>query len=58
MRPPGARSSTSSVLEEVRALPGVRDAAYATGLPMAMRGGIWAVTLTGEEACAMTARTA
>ncbi|HEX3554521.1 MAG TPA: ABC transporter permease [Thermoanaerobaculia bacterium] len=38
-----------SVLEEVRALPGVRDAAYTTGLPMAMRGGIWPVSLTGEE---------
>jgi putative ABC transport system permease protein len=37
------------VLEEVRALPGVRDAAYVTGLPMAMRGGIWGVTLPGRE---------
>jgi predicted permease len=37
------------VLQEVRALPGVRDAAYVTGLPMAMRGGIWPVTLKGEE---------
>lgn len=37
------------VLEEVRALPGVRNAAYVTGLPMAMRGGIWPVSLTGEE---------
>ena len=38
------------VLEEVRALPGVRDAAYATGLPMAMRGGIWGAFLPGREA--------
>lgn len=30
-------------------MPGVRDAAYATGLPMSMRGGIWPVSLTGEE---------
>jgi predicted permease len=37
------------VLQEVRALPGVRSAAYVTGLPMAMRGGIWPVSLTGEE---------
>lgn len=37
------------VLEDVRALPGVRSAAYATGLPMAMRGGIWPASLPGEE---------
>jgi predicted permease len=37
------------VLREVRALPGVQEAAYATGLPMSMRGGIWPVSLTGEE---------
>jgi predicted permease len=40
------------VLEEVRALPGVRSAAYVTGLPMSHRGGIWPVSLTGEEALA------
>jgi len=33
----------------VRALPGVRGAAYVTGLPMAMRGGIWPLSTTGEE---------
>jgi predicted permease len=38
------------VLQEVRALPGVRNAAYVTGLPMEMRGGIWPVALPGEEA--------
>ncbi len=37
------------VLEEVRALPGVRDAAYVTGLPMVMRGGIWGAFLPGRE---------
>jgi predicted permease len=37
------------VLGEVRALPGVRDAAFATGLPMAMRGGIWGVTIAGQD---------
>jgi predicted permease len=37
------------VLEQVRALPGVRSAAYVTGLPMSHRGGIWPVSLTGEE---------
>ncbi|HEX6534178.1 MAG TPA: ABC transporter permease [Gemmatimonadaceae bacterium] len=37
------------VLRDVRALPGVRDAAYVTGLPMRMRGGIWPVTIGGGE---------
>jgi predicted permease len=37
------------VLAEVRALPGVERAAYITGLPMAMRGGIWPAGVTGEE---------
>jgi len=37
------------VLREVRALPEVRDAAFVTGLPMVMRGGIWPVSLAGEE---------
>jgi len=36
------------VLDEVRALPGVKRAAYVTGLPMAMRGGIWKATVAGE----------
>src|SRR6185295_8544485 len=40
------------VLQEVRALPGVRSAAYATGLPMAMRGGIWGASLPGQESLA------
>jgi predicted permease len=36
------------VLSEVRVLPGVSAAAYITGLPMVMRGGIWGVTVPGE----------
>jgi putative ABC transport system permease protein len=36
------------VLERTRALPGVTHAAYASFLPMAMGGGIWPVTITGE----------
>ena len=37
------------VLDDVRALPGVQSAAYITGLPMEMRGGIWPVAMPGEE---------
>jgi putative ABC transport system permease protein len=37
------------VLDDVRALPGVASAAYATGLPMDMRGGIWPVQMAGGE---------
>ena len=36
------------VLEGVRALPGVQGAAYMTGLPMVMKGGIWPATLVGD----------
>lgn len=32
------------VITDIRALPGVRNAAYITGLPMVMRGRIWGVT--------------
>lgn len=32
-----------SVIADARALPGVRNAAYITGLPMVMRGRIWGV---------------
>src|SRR5262249_54525898 len=35
------------VLAGVRALPGVQGAAYVTGLPMSMTGGIWQVTPQG-----------
>jgi predicted permease len=36
------------VLSEVRALPDVASAGYASGLPMVMRGGIWGVAVEGE----------
>jgi putative ABC transport system permease protein len=35
------------VLEDVRALPGVTAAAYITGLPLAMRGMVWSVSIPG-----------
>ncbi len=37
------------VLEAVQALPGVESAAYVSGLPMVQRGGIWPISLGGEE---------
>jgi predicted permease len=37
------------VLTEVRRLPGVRAAAYTTGLPMVMTGGIWRAVVPGQE---------
>ncbi len=36
------------VLSNVRALPGVRRAAFISFLPMVMRGGIWPVTVNGH----------
>jgi putative ABC transport system permease protein len=36
------------VLDEVRALPGVTAAAYITGLPLAMRGMVWSVSIPGR----------
>lgn len=36
------------VLADVRALPGVQEAAYISGLPMVVRGGIWPVAIDGE----------
>lgn len=38
----------SRVLSQVRALPGVSDAAYISFLPMVMRGGIWPVSIDGR----------
>lgn len=37
------------VLDEVRAIPGVTDAAYTTGLPMVRTGGIWSVEYPGVD---------
>ena len=37
------------VLADVRALTGVQSAAYITGLPMVMTGGIWRVVIPGRE---------
>ena len=37
------------VLDGVRAIPGVRDAAYISFLPMTMTGGIWPVGITGAS---------
>jgi predicted permease len=36
------------VLSEVRALPGVDDAGYISGLPMVVRGAVWPVAIEGE----------
>lgn len=41
------------VLTEVRALPGVRSAAYITGLPMVMTGRVTGVVIPGREVSAM-----
>jgi predicted permease len=38
----------ASVLDEVRALPGVSGAAFISFLPMVNRGGIWPVMIDGE----------
>jgi predicted permease len=38
------------VIEDVRALPGVENAAFISGLPMVMTGGIWPVTRNGVSA--------
>jgi predicted permease len=36
------------VLDDVRVLPGVTDAAYISFLPMVLRGGIWPVSIAGR----------
>jgi predicted permease len=48
--PPSARDRYfADVLNGVRAIPGVQSAAYTTGVPMSMRGGIWPVIMNGDE---------
>jgi predicted permease len=37
----------SQVLDGIRALPGVKSAAYTTGLPMVRTGGIWGIEIPG-----------
>ncbi|MBX7187887.1 MAG: ABC transporter permease [Vicinamibacteria bacterium] len=37
------------VLTEIRALPGVKSAAFTSFLPMVMRGGIWDVKIPGRD---------
>lgn len=37
------------VLDDVRALPGVESAAYISALPMVWRGGIWTITINGQQ---------
>jgi predicted permease len=39
----------NDVLDRIRALPGVTNAAYISGLPMVWRGGIWPVGINGVE---------
>lgn len=46
------------VLEEVRQLPGVRNAAYISFLPMTMTGGIWPVSVNGDTRERTAAHTA
>jgi putative ABC transport system permease protein len=39
----------NQVLDQIRALPGVTNAGYTSGLPMVWGGGIWPVGINGEE---------
>jgi putative ABC transport system permease protein len=39
----------NEVLSRVRAIPGVSSAAYGTGLPMVMTGGVWRVIKDGQD---------
>jgi predicted permease len=48
----------ASVLGEVRALPGVRSAAYTSFLPIVMGGGIWRIQAEGHQSRPEEGRTA
>jgi predicted permease len=39
----------NQVLDQIRAVPGVTNAAYISGLPMVWRGGIWPIGINGVE---------
>ncbi|MEZ5317038.1 MAG: ABC transporter permease [Vicinamibacterales bacterium] len=39
----------TDVVDGIRAIPGVRNAAYTSFLPMVMGGGIWPVVMDGDE---------
>jgi predicted permease len=43
------RQFYNTVLTDIRNLPGVTGAAYTSGLPMRMRGGIWPVIVDGRS---------
>src|SRR5918999_436268 len=47
--PASRRDFYQRVLREVRVLPGVRSAAYVSGLPMEMTGGMGAIQLRGQD---------
>jgi predicted permease len=47
-----------SVLSGVRAIPGIQSAAYISGLPMAMKGGIWPVVTNDAESVRNASNTA
>ena len=47
-----------AVLRDVKALPGVSNAAFISSLPMVWRGGIWPVTLDGKKPDATNPRVA
>ena len=50
-QPVAARAAyCASVLDEVRALPGVTSAAYTSFLPIVMGGGIWRIEAEGHPA--------
>lgn len=50
------REFYTRVLSDVQALPGVSSAAYISGLPMMMRGGIWGVSVEGRPESRAEAR--